>query len=93
MPPVPASNHQCASLRIDPGGGDTLGAALLGQAPGLCPQLVALCWPCWKKHLSSIIFFSFASGPWCCLATKMQMSQKVADILLPVRFGFFISNF
>lgn len=86
MPPAPWWDGQCASLLIDSSGGEILGAALLGQAPGLCPQVVASCWPSQKKYLSSSIFFSGASGHCCCLATKMQMSEKVADIHLPLCF-------
>lgn len=67
---------------LDPGCGEILGAAVSGQALGLCPQVVASCWPCCKEHSSSSIFFSRMSGPCCSLATKMQMSQKVSDIHL-----------
>lgn len=39
MPPAPWRHGQRASLLMIPGGGETLGAAVLAQAPGTCPQL------------------------------------------------------
>lgn len=91
MPPAPWRHGQRASLLMIPGGGETLGAAVLAQAPGTCPQLGG--W--WfhvgragKEHRPSSNFFSGASGPRCCSATKMQMSQKVADIICLFFFFF-----
>lgn len=39
MPPALQWNGQQTSLLMDPGRGKTLGAAVLGRAPGSCPHL------------------------------------------------------
>lgn len=54
MPPAQWWEGECALLLTDLAGGEILGA---GQAPGLCPQVVASCWPYCKEHPSSSIFF------------------------------------
>lgn len=87
MPPALWWDGQGASPLMDPSDGETLGAAVLGQALGT--WLVAPCWPCWKDLPPSSTFLSGASGLRCCSTTKMQMSQKVADTKCIIFFFLF----
>jgi len=74
MPSSPQQNGQRESLLMDPGDGETLGAAALEQALGTCPQRGGW-WP-HVGHAGRSVLLAAPSQPRCRSATKMQMPRR-----------------